>query len=204
MNDHDFTIVVYDTTREELTNADGFVTSKYTPTKAHDYAVSRATLERIPYFRAIFPHRGLRDTGGDYHELHEDDPAAWKIWLQIIHDSLDRASYEVSIATVWNVLVIADKYQLSPKHEKTKSWFAKWYQTSGDPMTVEDCSEALYPCHTFDYARGFAYATKHLAENNEGHIGEKRPEGGQVYHLRLDNRVTRTSQLEIQPTRSTH
>lgn len=124
-DDHDFTIVVYDTVREELTDASGFVTVEDTPVKAHDYAVSRATLERIPYFRAIFPHREFRDTGNDYHELHEDDLAAWKIWLQIVHDSLDKDSYRVGIATVWSVLVIADKYQLSPKHEKAKKWFAR-------------------------------------------------------------------------------
>jgi hypothetical protein len=194
--------VVYDTVSEELTDASGFVTVQEIPVKAYDYAVSRATLEHIPYFRAIFPHRGFRDTGNDYHELHEDDPAAWKIWLQIIHDSLNRDSYEVGIATVWNVLVIADKYQLSPKHEKAKRWFAKWYDISGDPVTVDECSEALYPCHTFDHARGFAFATKRLAYKNEGHVGEKRPEGGQVYHLRLDHRITRMShpKIGLEPT----
>lgn len=65
-NDHDFTIVVYDTICDELTDANGFVTFHNTPTKAHDYAVSRAVLGRIPYFRAIFPPRGFRDTGNDY------------------------------------------------------------------------------------------------------------------------------------------
>jgi hypothetical protein len=189
---HDFTIVVYDTVEEDFTDASGFETFRNTPTQAHDYAVSRSILERIPYFRAIISPRGFRDTGNEYHELLEDDPAAWKVWLQIVHDSLEKGSYEVGIATVWNMLVIADKYQLSPKQEKAKTWFAKWYHTSGDPVTVDDCSEALYPCHTFDHARGFAYASKRLAYNNEGHVGEKRPEGGQVYHLRLDHRITRT------------
>lgn len=195
--DHDFTIVVYDTIREEFTDANGSVTFQDTPVKAHDFAVSRSTIERISYFRAILSPRGFRDTGNVYHELLEDDPAAWKVWLQIFHNSLDKASYEVGIATVWNMLVVADKYQLSPKQEKAKTWFAKWYHTSGDPVTVDDCSEALYPCHTFDHARGFAYASKRLAYNNEGHVGEKRPEGGQVYHLRLDHRITRTVFLDI-------
>jgi hypothetical protein len=202
--DHDFTLVVYDTIQEELTDASGSVTFHDTPTKAHDFAVSRSTLGRIPYFRAIFSPRGFRDTGNEYHELLEDDPAAWKVWLQIIHDSLTRDSYEVGIATIWNMLVIADKYQLSPRHEKAKEWFAKWYHTSGDPVTVDDCSEALYPCHTFDHARGFAYASKRLAYNNEGHVGEKRPEGGQVYHLRLDHRITRMSLHGIHHTHTTH
>jgi hypothetical protein len=196
--DHNFTIVVYDTVEEEFTDANGFETFHNIPTQAHDYAVSRSTLERIPYFRAILSPRGFRDTGKDYHELLEDDPAAWKVWLQILHDSLEKGSYEVGIATVWNMLVIADKYQLSPKQEKAKTWFAKWYHTSGDPVTVDDCSEALYPCHAFDHARGFAYASKRLAYNNEGHVGEKRPEGGQMYHLRLDHRITRTLLDEIQ------
>lgn len=195
--DHDFTIVVYDTYREDYVDANGHKTFQYIPTKAHDFAVSRIELERIPYFRAILSPRGFRDTGQDYYELHEDDPAAWMIWLQLIHDSVDAGSYEVGIATVWNVLVIADKYQLSPKHEAAKEWFAEWYKCSGDPRTMDDCSEALYPCHTFDHAKGFAQATKLLAYKNEGHIGEQRPVGGQEYHLRLDHRITRTSLFQI-------
>lgn len=95
------------------------------------------------------------------------------------------------------MLVIADKYQLSPKQENAKKWFAKWYDTSGDPLTVDDCSEALYPCHTFDHARGFAFASKALAYKNRGHVGEKRPEGGQEYHLRLDHRITRKFRSKI-------
>lgn len=185
-----------------MADASGFVASHDTPVKAHDYAVSCSTLERIPYFRAILSPRGFRDTGNDYHELHEDDPVAWKVWLQIIHDGLDRGSYEVTIATVRNMLVIADKYQLSSRREKAKNWFAKWYHTSGDPVTVDDCSEALYPCHTFDHARSFAYASKRLAYNNEGHVGEKTPGGGQVYHLRLDHRIIRTFLPESQLART--
>jgi hypothetical protein len=202
--DHNFTIVVYDTVREELMDASGFVTFREKPIKAHDYAVSRTTLERIPYFHAILSPHGFRDTGNDYHELLEDDPAAWKIWLQVIHSSVKKDSYEVSIVTVWNMLVIADKYQLSPKTEAAKQWFATWYDRWGDPVTVEQCSEALYPCHTFNHARGFATASKLLAYKNEGHVGEKRPEGGQVYHLRLDHRIARMFLLEMSLPGTTH
>jgi len=176
---------------EELTDTDGFITVHDILVKAHDYAVSRATLERIPYFRAVLSPRGFRDTGNNYHELNEDDPSAWEIWLRIIHRSVNKDCYEVSIVTVWNMLVVADKYQLSPKSDAARQWFAAWYDRWGDPVTVDQCSEALYPCHTFDHARGFATASKLLAYRNEGHVGEKRPEGGQVYHLRLDNRITR-------------
>jgi hypothetical protein len=190
---HDFTVVAYDTEREERTNSNGVKIVEHVPKKAHDFAVSRDVLERVPYFRAILAPRGLRDTGKDFHELHEDDAAAWRIWMQILHDTVDTDSYEVGIATVWNVLVIADKYELSPKSEVARRWFASWYKRWGDPETVDDCSEALYPCHTFDHPRGFARATKLLAYENEGHIGEQMPLGGQVYHLRLDNRITRMS-----------
>ena len=183
---HDFTVVVYDIEGEERTSGNGVKVVDLVPKKAHDFAVSRDVLERIPYFRAILAPRGLRDTGKDFHELHEDDPAAWKIWMQILHDTVDAESYEVGIATVWNVLVIADKYELSPKSEAARGWFASWYKRWGDPETVDDCSEALYPCHTFDHPRGFARATQLLAYENEGHIGEQMPLGGQVYHLRLE------------------
>lgn len=190
---HDFTVVAYDTEREERTDSNGIKVIEHVPAKAHDFAVSRDVLERVPYFCAILASRGLRDTGKDFHELHEDGPAAWKIWLQILHDTVDADSYEVGIATVWNVLVIADKYELPPKREVAKGWFACWYKRWGDPETVDDCSEALYPCHTFDHPRGFARATKLLAYENEGHIGEQMPLDGQIYHLRLDNRITRMS-----------
>ena len=190
---NDFTVVACDTEREEQTDSNGIKVIEHVPTKAHDFAVSRDVLERVPYFRAMLASRGLRDTGKDFHELHEDDPAAWKIWLQILHDTVDANSYEVGIATVWNVLVIADKYELSPKGEAAKGWFAWWYKRWGDPETVDDCSEALYPCHTFDHPRGFARATKLLAYENEGHICEQMPLDGQIYHLRLDNRITRMS-----------
>lgn len=190
---HDFTVVAYDTERGERTDSNGIKVIEHVSTKAHDFAVSRDVLERIPYFRAILAPRGLRDTGKDFHELHEDDPGAWKIWLQILHDTVDADSYEVGIATVWNMLVIADKSELSPKREAAKGWFACWYKRWGDPETVDDCSEALYPCHTFDHPRGFARATKLLAYENEGHICEQMPLDGQIYHLRLDNRITRMS-----------
>lgn len=203
-SDHDFTVVAYDTVLEERTNGDGVKVVENVPIKAHDFAVSRDVLERVPYFRAILVPRGLRDTGKDFHELHEDDPAAWKIWMQIIHDTVDAASYEVGIATVWNVLVIADKYALSPKSEAAKGWFASWYKRWGDPETVDDCSEALYPCHSFDHPRGFARATKLLAYEGQGHVGEQIPVDAQVYHLRLDHRITRTSPNTMLSTHTTH
>lgn len=46
-HDHDFTIVVYDTLREELTDANGFVTFEDTLVKAH-YTISRLTVEHVP------------------------------------------------------------------------------------------------------------------------------------------------------------
>jgi hypothetical protein len=192
-NDHDFTVVAYDTECEEKIDSNGVKTFELVAKKAHDFAVSRDVIERVPYFCAIFAPRGLRDTGKDFHEINEDEPAAWKIWLQILHNTVDAGSYEVGIATVWNVLVIADKYELSPKSDAAKEWFAAWYKRWGDPETVDDCSEALYPCHTFDHARGFLRATKLLAYEDEGHIGEQMPVGGQVYHLRLDHRIIRMS-----------
>lgn len=47
---HDFTVVVYDNVREELKDSNGTTTVEYVPTKAHDFAVSRAVLKSIPYF----------------------------------------------------------------------------------------------------------------------------------------------------------
>lgn len=189
--DHDFTIIVYDSVVQQLTDANGVKTVEHVPIKAYEYDVSRAVLSFIPYFRAIFAPSGFRDTGQKFHRLPEDDPLAWKIWLQILHDSLDSSSYDVGITTVWNVLVIAHKYEISPKRADAKQWFADWYDHWGHPQRLEDCSEALYPCHTFDHAKGFARASKILAYEGDGHGIEQRPDGIDDYHLHLDHRIIR-------------
>lgn len=108
----------------------------------------------------------------------------------------------MGIATVWNMLVIADKNEISPRSPEARKWFDDWYKHCGDPQTVKECSEILYLCHSFDHARGFARATKLLAYEQGGHIGEQKPAGGQVYHLRLDHRITRKSFFEVRLARA--
>lgn len=57
-----------------------------------------------------------------------------------------------------------------------KEWFARWYEQKRNIDTTE-CRELLYPCYTFDHAKGFAAMTKQLAYDFSGHIEEQRPEG---------------------------
>lgn len=90
---HDFTVVVYDTERDDLTDGQGNVKTEYVQTRAYEYKVSLAVLKRLKYFAVVFARKGSLDT--NKHELmNDDDSAAWKLILQGHHDSFDASSYE--------------------------------------------------------------------------------------------------------------
>lgn len=143
----------------------------------HEFEVTRKTLEDIEYFTAVFKSNTFADTGRDFYEVKEDNPAALKIWMQLLHGNLDSSSYAVDITTVWHVLIVAHKYGFDALGKEAKGWFKKWYKTNKSNFSITDCRELLYPCYHFDEAEGFAAITKRLAYNNVGHITERRPEG---------------------------
>lgn len=77
----------------------------------HEYEVSKAALCTHPYFEAVI-NPNFADTGGATYEVKDDDPAAVKVMLEYLRGSLDKSSLTVTTATVWNVLVVARKYDL--------------------------------------------------------------------------------------------
>jgi hypothetical protein len=123
-------------------------------------------------------------------DLLEDDPTAMKFWFQLVHTGT--AGKDVDLTSIWEILAIAHKYELDPKSEHAKTWFQGWWAIRRlRAFDFEDYQALLFPCHTFDYAPGFACVTKYLANNATGHITEKRPTGIRYDHLRLENQVIR-------------
>jgi hypothetical protein len=167
------------------------------PRAAYEFEVSIEILHNIAYFRRTIPLPKNED--GKTHstsELRDDDPDAWKIWLEMLHGCLDRKSYEAQIATVWHVLCIADKYGISPTCPDAGKWFDQWFFTQsaiGKFTENDNVRQILFPCHAFDHALGFSTSTMWLAYHCAGHIEELRPSGFERHpHLGLDRSIERT------------
>jgi len=143
----------------------------------HEMEVSKEVMSKNQYFKAALFSTYFGDTGKDSYELKKDDPAALKIWLQLLHGTLDKTSLEVDIASVWHVLVLARKYDFDALGEGAKKWFQQWYNQRAGKLTTLHCRELIYPSYTFDSAQAFAAITKQLAYNIDGHIQESRPTG---------------------------
>lgn len=158
----------------------------------HEFEVAKSALEIVDYFGVALNSNTFADTGKGSYELKEDDPNALKIWMQLLHGSLDTSSYQVDIATVWQVLIVARKYDFDVLETEARGWFTRWYNIHASRFSVADCRELLYPCYSFNEARSFAAVTKRLVYNVAGHIEERRPEGipaSQREHRITNNRI---------------
>lgn len=82
------------------------------PHAAYEFEVSLEALHKIAYFRRTLP---LDKAAYGTSELRDDDPRAWKLWLEMVHGRLDEQSYHAQISTIWHVLRIADKYAINPR-----------------------------------------------------------------------------------------
>jgi hypothetical protein len=171
-------------------------------TLVYEFEVARSILSAIPFFARLFarePRDGEQEmVQREVIELTNDNPRAWKGWLEILHGRrLERSSYQISTTTVWHMLTIAEKYGISPTSQNARDWFDQWLVIqSGDGLfhDYRRISEVLFPCHAFDHALGFSAGTKWLAYNSVGHIKEQRP----AYYdedtlLRLDHGIMRMS-----------
>lgn len=146
----------------------------------HELEVSREVISKNKYFNKVSFSKSFADTGKDFYEVKDDDPAALEIWLRLFHGCLDKAKMRATISNIWNVLVLAQKYDFDSHHPELTKWFFAWYEeniAAHDSIEEQTCQELLYPCYHFDHAPGFAAITKHLAYNSVGHIEERRPKG---------------------------
>lgn len=165
----------------------------------HELEVSKEVMSKNMYFRAATLSKSFADTGKDFYEVKGDDSAALKVWLQILHGTRDRTSLAIDIASVWHVLVLARKYDFDALGEAAKKWFQEWYDQRAGKLNTLQCRELIYPCYTFDCAKGFTAITKHLAYNTGGHIQESRPTGvsSEQEEQRLRSRAISKCKIEI-------
>jgi hypothetical protein len=179
--DHDVLLVV----KINLMNHGEFV---------YEFEVSRQVLTEIPYFRRLLT-RESRQGEQEVVILRGDDPKAWKTLLQILHGRLEQSSYEIPTDAVWHILLIAEKYGISPTRQNARDWFNEWLITQSHEGLFTDhrrICEILFPCHAFEHALGFSACTMWLAYNSVGHIKEMRPAYFDEHtHLRLDHGIMR-------------
>jgi hypothetical protein len=144
----------------------------------HEFEVSKKVLCEVDYFKVVIS-RDFGDTGKDSYEVKEDDPAALKVWLELLHRRMTASSLKVSIATVWHVLIVARKYDFDVLGEGAQDWFSKWHRSriQDKEFDTDECCELLHPRYTFNHAFAFAAVTKKLAYNSHGHVQESRPKG---------------------------
>lgn len=160
----------------------------------HEFAVSTTVLRESSYFKVVFSSKQWADTGKETYEVKGDDPAAWEIWLQLLHGCIDEAKVDTRISTIWNLLVLALKYDFDGHCPELKQWFFAWYGNFDKHNNLREipCRELLYPCYFFDHAVAFAAVTKYLVYNMCGHIEEHMPNGVepiQKEHHMANNRV---------------
>jgi hypothetical protein len=163
------------------------------PQAAYEFEVSLKALHKIAYFRRTLPmDKATHGTS----ELRDDDPRAWRLWLEIVHGRLHEPSYRAQIPTVWHVLRIADKYAINPTCADAGKWFDQWFFTQsarGIFTYIDNVRQILFPCHAFDHALGFTTSTMWLAYNCAGHIAEMRPKDFENHsRLGLEHGIERT------------
>jgi hypothetical protein len=179
------------------------------PQAAYEFEVSLKALHSMAYFRRTIPLGENKDKAAySTSELHDDDPRAWRLWLEMLHGCLNHMSYQAQIVTVWHVLRIADKYDINPTCADAGRWFDQWFftQSASGLFTSNDAvRQILFPCHAFDHALGFATSTMWLAYHCAGHIAEKRPkEFEQHPHLGLHRGIERMYCGNLQSIPSTN
>jgi hypothetical protein len=123
---HDHTLVVLPSSIITQIVNGRFKGRRGPPQAAYQFEVSNEALQKIAYFRCTFP----ADTATHgISELCDDDPRAWRLWLEMVHGRLDGQSCCAQISTVWHVLRIADKYAISPTCADAGMWFDEWFFT---------------------------------------------------------------------------
>lgn len=200
-----------------------FEERKGPPQAAYEFEVKLEALHKMAFFRRTIPvpeekpvidledktleGRTLQDklpqndasqdrAAHSTSELHDDDPRAWRLWLEMLHGCLNVSSYQAQIVTVWHVLQIAEKYDINPTCADAGAWFDEWFfaqSARGLFTSNENIRQILFPCHRFDHALGFSTSTMWLAYNCTGHVQEKRPKEFESHpHLGLDRGIERT------------
>ncbi|KAK3718302.1 hypothetical protein LTR37_005115 [Vermiconidia calcicola] len=198
--DHDLIVRVIEHEDIERTEGEGIdakIVKDFVPNKVHEFKVKRSVLANSSeYFQKLLDtNSSFKESQQSRIDLLGDEARSAEIWFKILHGSPSGlTNLDITIKNVWEMLLIAHKYGLDPKLPVAKAWFEAWWiankkKANGSTFGFGEYRELLFPCHTFEYAPGFAAATKYLAYNTIGHITEQRPNGFHHHHLRLDQGI---------------
>lgn len=200
--DHDLTIKAVEYKEVTRTENDKQV-KESAPSKVHEFRVKRDVLcAASPVLRKLLT-TGFREAEQTTVELHGDPAKALEVWFKIFHATSDEledvefAYLGTDLKDVWEVLATAHKYEIDPKDAKAKAWFDDWYTAQfgreDRRFGFLEFQALVFPCHAFDNARGFTFATKQLVYRANGHITERRPDGFEHDHLHLSSNIIRKS-----------
>lgn len=124
--------------------------------------------------------------------LGEGHPIVTEVWLRVVHHA--KLIYNLLLPEIWLLVQAIDYYALDIT--AFNEWFATWYQRLNFGSFI--AAKLLFPTWRFNYARGFARWTHHLAYEDTGHITERNPT--KLYQYYLPPRLIRKSSL-VNPNR---
>ena len=149
------------------------------------FRVRREILSKSsPVFERMLDSGDFKETSSNIIQLEGDHVMSMEIWFRAIHQNVDPL-YTVPLDEMWHVIAAGDKYDLDIKVLRT--WFANWYHAGCHARYPAE--KLLYPCYTFDHAKGFMDASKRLVYESIGHITEKNPT--KLYELHMQPRIMR-------------
>lgn len=205
---HDLTIKAIEYKVVERTE-DGKQVKESVPCKVQEFRVKRDALcAASPVLRKLVT-TGFREAEQTTVELHGDPAEALETWFKIFHatspelEGVEFAYLQIDLKSIWDMLATAHKYEIDPKDVKARAWFENWYAAQSEREDRRfgylDFQALVFPCHAFDYAPGFTFATKQLVYRANGHITERRPDGFEHDHLHISSNIIRKPALPLPP-----
>ena len=195
--DYDFTVRVIEYGNVIRTEGDGDAAYNVTvvgPKKVHEFKGKRDILiANSTHMQALLSDNGGANEKRSTTDLDEHSVLGITVWLKLVHGSEVKSTYTtMSLRDMWEILATADKYKFNTKIAEAKTWFEGWYTANqtdkaGKKFDFKDFQMLLLPCYTFDYAAGFAFATRYLVYRATGNITERKPEGFE--NLRLGDSI---------------
>ncbi|GAB7333945.1 hypothetical protein MBLNU13_g06055t1 [Cladosporium sp. NU13] len=116
--------------------------------RVHEFEVATAVMCEYKHFKVVSFSKQWASTGKDFFEIKGDDLAALEIWLRLLHGCLGHTKVRTSISTIWNLLVLAQKYGFDGHNTELKDWFSAWYaENIAKRVSIgeDTCRELLYP-----------------------------------------------------------
>ncbi|KUJ21786.1 uncharacterized protein LY89DRAFT_637739 [Mollisia scopiformis] len=143
-------------------------------------------IDNSQVFKAMMSSDGhWKETYASTIDMEVDNIPSVEVVLRALHGTMKEELYgaSVSFPDVWEIIQFCSYRQIEVL--KLKGWFAKWLENALKvKLDHDDLKMLLFPCYTFDHAKGFASMTKTLAYNSAEHTTEYNPTD--YRHLHLD------------------